>query len=213
MAIKSPFKHFVPLSSAGQPNKPVLPIAVENVYASSSDIAATVGAVTPAYEAENIDRSKAKVLSSIASAVASLSTSADAESAAKSSLVSSINPSSVVEDQIDYIFSDVAPHPGYGSSSVRAELTVIKQRSTSVPVACGVNGVNSTSIPVSASITLFDSPSEVIADCSGTVASAFYQIVEYRWRLNDAAARRSALRPFAGWCCCATSAFKIASDN
>jgi hypothetical protein len=128
-------------------------------------------------------------LNDLAQSIATLSTSKDAQSAIKSSLVSSINPSSVVGDQIDYIFNNVAPHPGYGSSSIRAELTVIKQRSSSLPVVCGINGANTSTLPVSGSITTFPNPLQVNLECSGTIASAFYQIIEYRWRLNDEAGR------------------------
>lgn len=184
--IRSPFKHFVPLSSAGQPEKPILPNELNNVFSAQQDLASGIAGDSGIYDTAKVDRSKSQSSTDIASALSSLSTSLDAESALKSSLVSISRPSSVVKDQIDYVFSNVAPHPGYGSSVARAELTVIKQRAISVPVVCAINGANSITLPVSASITTFTAPRQSTLGCSGKVASAFYQIIQYRWRLNDA---------------------------
>lgn len=186
VAIKSPFKHFIPLSSANQPTKPILPVDSDNTYAADQDIALQVEDDAAIYLTDQVDQPKSATSAAQASALATLSTSDDAVSAIKSALVLDA-PFYETSKQIDYVFSKVAPHPGYGSCSARILGEVYQGKSVAASATGLVDFRNTVTAPVSASVTTYSSRTEVTASCDMEVASATYQVISYRWRDQNAA--------------------------
>lgn len=185
VAIRSPFKHQVPLSSETQPVRPVLPLDSDNTYSADSTIADAIDPDAKVYKTQQIDIPKADTVYVQAKSLASLVVDARTERSVVSSLISGASFANS-SNQADYVFSHIG-HPGYGSCSARVETYMIFEYQITADVACLVDADNTVEAEAGGVITIYPDRVEVTRDCSGYVSDRVYEIVDFRWKDNDTA--------------------------
>lgn len=180
MTILSPFKHELSVSSEGQPVKPVMPVAQDNIFAAAQDIATAIGSDADIYGTKEVD--KQKVTTSVSHAVSLATRTKDyVASGVVDQSVDATRDFAVVSEQIDYAFSNVIQHAGFGSAAVRVESFMANEGIESIPVAAFVDAETEVSATADGFVTAFATPTEVTLACAGHVASETFHTVDYRW--------------------------------
>lgn len=179
MTIRAPFKHQIPVSSANQPVKPVLPVDQDNIFSADSDIAAAAAADTQVYQSQEVDIPTAAVMIQHAKALASVSTKVVSD--AVDSVVYPDMTAAEVQVQIDKIFSETIGHPGYGSAVARVSGFVVPERRSYARVECLVSADNKSTTSCTASITTFAPNTQLTAACEATISNLLFSCVSYRW--------------------------------
>lgn len=187
MAIRSPFKHSVPLSSENQPVKPVLPVAQLNIFQAEQTLASTIEPDAPVFSVDEIDNSKKDALVEQTKAIVSRTRK---PTGIISVPVESKGNFLTTKVSIDATMSRLG-HAGFGSVAAQANAYLYVSREVTAPAVATLDADNTVAALGEATITTFTTDQTVTASCTATLESSYYSVVDFRWTQDTSTANWS----------------------